>query len=186
MRRPAARATPAARRIRSRRRRCRRCSARCRSPPSASTSPRVERHGRPESPIPASPRTSTRNHSSIYSSRILMNLRNITVREGSPLQLGAVADNRGTNFAVFSSSATKVEVCLFDRRGETEIARINLPEYTNEVWHGYLEGVRPGTIYGIRVHGPYEPDAGYRFNPNKLLMDPYAQSHWGSLKWCPE
>ena len=115
-----------------------------------------------------------------------MNTRNITIREGSPLHLGAVADNRGTNFAIFSSSATKVEVCLFDRRGETEQARIALPEYTNEVWHGYLEGVRPGTIYGIRVHGPYEPDAGYRFNPNKLLMDPYAQSHWGALKWCPE
>ena len=115
-----------------------------------------------------------------------MNTRNITIREGSPLQLGAVADNRGTNFAIFSSSATRVEVCLFDRRGETEQARITLPEYTNEVWHGYLEGVRPGTIYGIRVHGPYEPDAGCRFNPNKLLMDPYAQSHWGSLRWCPE
>ena len=115
-----------------------------------------------------------------------MNTRNITLREGSPLHLGAVPDNRGTNFAVFSSSATKVEVCLFDRRGETEIARITLPEYTNEVWHGYLEGVRPGTIYGIRVHGPYEPDAGLRFNPNKLLMDPYAQSHRGSLEWRPE
>ncbi len=115
-----------------------------------------------------------------------MSTRNITLREGSPLQLGAVADNRGTNFAVFSSSATKVEVCLFDKRGQTELARITLPEYTNEVWHGYLEGVRPGTIYGIRVHGPYEPDAGHRFNPNKLLMDPYAQSHWGTLTWCPE
>ena len=91
------------------------------------------------------------------------------------------SDSRGTNFAIFSSSATKVEVCLFDQRGQTEVARITLPEYTNEVWHGYLEGVRPGTIYGIRVHGPYEPDAGLRFNPNKLLMDPYAQSHWGSL-----
>ncbi|MEO6268990.1 MAG: glycogen debranching protein GlgX [Lautropia sp.] len=115
-----------------------------------------------------------------------MNTRNITLREGSPLQLGAVADNRGTNFAVFSSTATKVEVCLFDKQGKTETARITLPEYTNEVWHGYLEGVRPGTIYGIRVHGPYEPDAGFRFNPNKLLMDPYAQSHWGSLTWSPE
>ena len=115
-----------------------------------------------------------------------MNTRNVTLREGSPLQLGAVADNRGTNFAIFSSSATKVEVCLFDKGGKSEVARIALPEYTNEVWHGYLEGVRPGTIYGIRVHGPYEPDAGLRFNPNKLLMDPYAQSHWGSLTWCPE
>jgi glycogen operon protein len=115
-----------------------------------------------------------------------MNTRNFTLREGSPLQLGAVADNRGTNFAIFSSSATKVEVCLFDKRGKTEVARIALPEYTNEVWHGYLEGVRPGTIYGIRVHGPYEPDSGHRFNPNKLLMDPYAQSHWGALTWCPE
>ena len=109
-----------------------------------------------------------------------------TLREGSPLRLGAVADDHGTNFALFSASATRVEVCLFDPRGEKEVARIALPEYTNEVWHGYLEGVRPGTIYGFRVHGPYEPDAGHRFNPNKLLMDPHAQLHRGELTWRPE
>ncbi|MGE0798914.1 MAG: glycogen debranching protein GlgX, partial [Lautropia sp.] len=115
-----------------------------------------------------------------------MNPEQFHLREGSPLQLGAVPDQHGTNFALYSSSATKVEVCLFDRRGRTETARITLPEYTDEVWHGYLEGVRPGTIYGFRVHGPYEPDAGYRFNPHKLLMDPYAQLHWGELTWRPE
>ncbi len=112
--------------------------------------------------------------------------REYTLREGSPLLLGAVPDSRGTNFAVFSAAATRVDVCIFDRRGEKEVARVTLPEYTNEVWHGYLEGVRPGAIYGFRVHGPYEPDAGHRFNPNKLLMDPYAREHWGGLTWAPE
>ncbi len=108
------------------------------------------------------------------------------LREGSPLAEGAVFDGRGTNFAVFSSTATRVEVCLFDRDGRTERDRITLPEHTDEVWHGYLEGVRAGTRYGLRVHGPYEPDAGLRFNPNKLLLDPYARAHAGRLQWRPE
>jgi glycogen operon protein len=83
------------------------------------------------------------------------------------------------NFALFSANATKVELCLFDDTGEREIERIALPEYTDEVWHGYLPDTRPGTVYGYRVHGPYEPLAGHRFNPNKLLLDPsILQPSW--------
>jgi glycogen operon protein len=105
---------------------------------------------------------------------------------GSPYPLGATWDGLGVNFALFSANATKVELCLFDARGETELERIELPEYTDEVWHGYLPDARPGTVYAYRVHGPYEPEAGHRFNPNKLLLDPYAKSHVGELKWGPE
>jgi glycogen operon protein len=107
------------------------------------------------------------------------------VREGLPHPRGASWKGRGTNFALFSAHATKVELCLFDASGEKEVERVALPEYTNEVWHGYLPSVTPGTIYGYRVHGPYEPNAGHRFNPNKLLLDPYAGAHRGELKWDP-
>ena len=89
----------------------------------------------------------------------------------------------GVNFALFSANATKVELCLFDDAGRTELERIELPEYTNEVWHGYLPEARPGTIYGYRVHGPYDPGNGHRFNPNKLLLDPYAKAYVGALRW---
>jgi glycogen operon protein len=88
------------------------------------------------------------------------------------------------NFALFSTHASKVELCLFDKKGK-ETDRVVLPEYTHEVWHGYLPDVRPGQRYGWRVHGPYEPDAGLRFNPNKLLLDPYAKKISGSLTWDP-
>jgi isoamylase len=84
---------------------------------------------------------------------------------------------------LFSANATKVELCLFDGGGKREIERIVLPEYTDEVWHGYLPDARPGTIYGFRVHGPYEPAAGHRFNPNKLLLDPYTRRTAGRLVW---
>jgi isoamylase len=107
------------------------------------------------------------------------------IKEGSPHQLGAQWDGEGTNFAVFSAHATKVEVCLFDFDGERELQRIPLPEYTNQIWHGYLPEVWPGTPYGYRVHGPYEPDAGHRFNPNKLLLDPYAGAQVKELRWDP-
>jgi isoamylase len=108
------------------------------------------------------------------------------VREGLPHPLGATWDGEnGVNFALFSAHATKVELCLFDDQGKTEIARIELPEYTDEIWHGYVPGVGPGSIYGYRVHGPYEPEAGHRFNPNKLLLDPYARGHFGDLEWNP-
>ncbi len=112
-------------------------------------------------------------------------IRKSRIREGSPHPRGATWDGLGVNFALFSAHATGVELCLFDDRGETELERIELPEYTNEVWHGYLPDARPGTIYGYRVHGPYEPDAGHRFNPNKLLLDPYAKSIIGQLEWNP-
>ena len=87
------------------------------------------------------------------------------IREGLPHPLGATWDGKGVNFALFSAHATRVELCLFDETGET---RIDLPEYTDEIWHGYVPDVHPGSIYGYRVHGPYEPGAGNRFNPNKL------------------
>ncbi|MGU3539491.1 glycogen debranching protein GlgX [Methylobacterium sp. A54F] len=107
------------------------------------------------------------------------------IREGLPYPRGATWDGLGVNFALFSAHATKVELCLFDDAGEKEIERIELPEYTDEVWHGYLPDARPGTIYGYRVHGPYEPKAGHRFNPNKLLIDPYAKGLVGSITWNP-
>ncbi len=107
------------------------------------------------------------------------------LKEGHPDPLGATWDGEGTNFALFSANATKVEICLFDETGTKETARIELPEYTDQVFHGYLPGIGPGTFYGYRVHGPYEPSHGHRFNPNKLLLDPYARAHAGALKWDP-
>lgn len=109
----------------------------------------------------------------------------IRIQEGKPHPRGATWDGQGTNFAVFSANASKVEVCLFDAAGKREVERIALPEYTNQIWHGYLAGVGPGTIYGYRVSGPYEPEQGHRFNPNKLLLDPYAVAHTGELEWNP-
>jgi len=104
-------------------------------------------------------------------------------RGGVPFACGAIWDGEGTNFALFSGNASKVELCLFDRAGQKEERRIELPEYTDQVWHGYLRGVGPGTVYGYRVHGPYEPEQGHRFNPNKLLLDPCARAHIGEIKW---
>ncbi|MBV9860693.1 MAG: glycogen debranching protein GlgX [Alphaproteobacteria bacterium] len=106
--------------------------------------------------------------------------------EGLPYPLGATWDGLGVNFALFSADATKVELCLFDEDGGRELERIELPEYTDEVWHGYLADARPGTVYGYRVHGPYAPEAGLRFNPNKLLLDPYSKGVVGQLEWGDE
>ena len=105
------------------------------------------------------------------------------IMEGAPDPRGAHWDGLGVNFSLFSANATKVELCLFDDAGEQEQERVELPEYTNEIWHGYLPDARPGTIYGYRVHGPYEPENGHRFNPNKLVLDPYAKAHVGELRW---
>jgi len=102
---------------------------------------------------------------------------------GEPVPFGATWDGSGTNFALFSAHAERVELCLFDEAGMRETARIPLPELTHEVWHGYLPDVRPGQLYGYRVHGPYAPEEGHRFNPNKLLIDPYAKSLAGALEW---
>ena len=109
--------------------------------------------------------------------------KTIRIREGQPHPRGAKWDGKGVNFSLFSAHATKVELCLFDSRGETEVQRIELPEFTDEIWHGYIEGVGPGSVYGYRVHGPYEPEQGHRFNPNKLLLDPYAREFVGQLRW---
>jgi len=102
---------------------------------------------------------------------------------GLPYPLGATWDGKGVNFALFSAHAEKVELCLFDRGGQYEQARIVLPEYTDEVWHCYLPEARPDQLYGYRVHGPYDPAAGHRFNPNKLLIDPYAKALVGQVRW---
>ena len=112
--------------------------------------------------------------------------RTSRIAEGQPHPLGATWDGVGVNFALFSANATKVELCLFDQEGTTELERIELPEYTDEIWHGYLPDARPGTVYGYRVHGPWAPEDGHRFNPHKLLLDPYAKGHVGQLKWGPE
>jgi isoamylase len=91
--------------------------------------------------------------------------------------LGATWDGAGVNFALFSEHADKVELCLFDASGRLEQRRIELPEQTDQIWHAYLPEVRPGQLYGYRVHGPYRPGQGHRFNPHKLLLDPLRQSH---------
>jgi isoamylase len=105
------------------------------------------------------------------------------IREGLPFPLGATWDGLGVNFALFSANATKVELCLFDDTGEVELERIELPEYTDETFHGYLPDAHPGQIYGYRVYGPYDPANGHRFNHHKLLIDPYAKQLVGELKW---
>jgi len=102
---------------------------------------------------------------------------------GQPHPLGATWNGQGVNFALYARHAEKVELCLFDEQGKRELTRIALRERTDFVWHGYLPHVRPGQLYGYRVHGPYQPEKGHRFNPNKLLLDPYARSIVGHLKW---
>jgi glycogen operon protein len=105
------------------------------------------------------------------------------IEAGGWQKLGAVPDADGVNFALFSAHAQRVELCLFDDSGSIETARIELPEYTNEVWHGYIPGLKPGALYGYRVHGAYDPANGHRFNANKLLIDPYARELAGDVVW---
>lgn len=107
----------------------------------------------------------------------------IEILPGYHHTLGATWDGSGVNFALYSADAERVELCLFDDSGRHERARLTLPECTDQVWHGYLPDCRPGDRYGYRVHGPYEPQQGLRFNPNKLLIDPYAKLIDGDLKW---
>jgi isoamylase len=102
---------------------------------------------------------------------------------GAPYPLGASWDGLGTNFAVFSAHAERIELCLFDPTGRREIARFDLPECTDEIWHGYLPNARLGLVYGYRAHGPYSPQEGHRFNPHKLLLDPYARRFVGAIRW---
>lgn len=107
------------------------------------------------------------------------------IEPGSHTLLGATWDGAGVNFALFSEQAEEVRLCLFDAQGnQTECW--TLPESTEGVWHGYLPGCRPGQRYGYRVHGRYDPAAGLRFNPNKLLLDPYARELSGTFRWTPE
>ena len=114
-----------------------------------------------------------------------MNLqrRSEQLQAGRPYPLGATADIGGVNFAVFSANADRIELCLFDPSGRRETARLDLPSCTDEVFHGYLPNARPGQLYGFRAHGPYQPERGHRFNPNKLLLDPYTKQLAGTLRW---
>jgi glycogen operon protein len=108
----------------------------------------------------------------------------MSVWPGNSYPLGATWDGAGVNFALFSEHASKVELCLFDSANATkEAQRIVLPEFSDMVWHGYLPDVRPGQIYGYRVHGPYEPKNGHRFNPNKVILDPYAKAMARMVHW---
>lgn len=105
-------------------------------------------------------------------------------RPGKPYPLGATWDGAGVNFAIFSEHADGVELCLFDAPDAgRETARIPLPERADFVWHGYLPGIRPGQLYGYRVSGPYDPRAGHRFNPAKVVLDPYAKRIGRTLRW---
>ncbi|HET8650492.1 MAG TPA: hypothetical protein VFL95_10650, partial [Gemmatimonadales bacterium] len=110
----------------------------------------------------------------------------IRVWPGGPNPLGATFDGQGTNFALFSEHATAVDLCLFSGPdAPTESARIPLRDRTDQVWHAYLPDVRPGQLYGYRVHGPYDPSQGHRFNPAKLLIDPYAKAISGTFDLNP-
>jgi isoamylase len=102
---------------------------------------------------------------------------------GSPYPLGATWDGLGTNFAVFSAHASRMDLCLFDPSGRREIARMPMSECTDGVWHGYLQNAEAGLLYGYRAFGPYDPQNGHRFNPHKLLIDPYARRLAGELRW---
>jgi glycogen operon protein len=102
---------------------------------------------------------------------------------GRPYPLGATWDGAGANFAIYSAHAESVELCLFDQPNAPETARVRLPERTTYVWHGYIQGLQPGQLYGYRVHGPFQPAEGLRFNSNKLLIDPYAKALSGQVDW---
>src|SRR4028118_304415 len=106
-----------------------------------------------------------------------------TIYPGEPYPLGATWDGEGVNFTLYSENATMVELCLFDSPFGPESARIRLRERSHHVWHGYLPEIEPGQLYGFRVHGPFDPVNGHRFNPNKLLMDPYAKAIAGQINW---
>ena len=103
---------------------------------------------------------------------------------GAPYPLGPSWDGEGVNFAVFSEHAEGVEICLFAEDGSE--TRVELAERDGFVWHGYVPGLRPGTHYGVRAHGAFDPARGLRFNPQKLLLDPYAKAVAGDVDWGPE
>ena len=106
---------------------------------------------------------------------------------GSPYPLGATSTGEGVNFALFSENASGVDLCLFDSSHQPqETLRIRLTEHTDQIWHSFIPGLRPGQIYGYRVYGPYAPERGHRFNASKLLVDPYAKAITGEVRWGPE
>jgi glycogen operon protein len=107
----------------------------------------------------------------------------IKILPGRPHPLGATWDGSGTNFAIYSEHAEWVDLCLFDQPNAPEKDRVRLPERTTYVWHGYIHGLQPGQLYGYRVHGPFQPNDGLRFNSNKLLIDPYAKALAGQVDW---
>ncbi|CAG9182715.1 Glycogen operon protein GlgX [Cupriavidus laharis] len=108
---------------------------------------------------------------------------NDRLMSGKPYPLGAHWDGLGVNFAVFSANASRVDLCLFSANGRKELSRMPLPECTDEIWHGYLPNAALGTLYGFRAFGPYDPARGHRFNPHKLLLDPYARQLSGPVRW---
>jgi glycogen operon protein len=107
----------------------------------------------------------------------------LTLTTGRPAPLGASVDAQGVNFAVFSAHATAIELCLYDDTGRSEMARVALPACSGDVWHGHLRGAGAGQVYGLRAHGPWQPQQGQRFNPRKLLLDPYARETVGQFEW---
>ncbi len=103
---------------------------------------------------------------------------------GEPYPLGATWDGEGVNFTLFAQNAEAVELCFFDKEDPSkETSRLRLTEQTHQIWHAYLPGIGPGQLYGYRVYGPFAPEAGHRFNPNKLLLDPYAKAVSGTVNW---
>lgn len=111
-------------------------------------------------------------------------MEKVTIYPGQPYPLGATWDGEGVNFALYSENATAVEICLFNNEDDgEESVREFLPEHSHQVWHGYIPGIKPGQLYGFRVHGPYEPENGHRYNPHKVLIDPYAKAISGVINW---
>ena len=110
----------------------------------------------------------------------------LTLSAGGPWPMGAHCDASGVNFAVFSANAQAIDLCVFDAAGTHEVARHRLPGHTGDVWHGHLAGAGAGLVYGLRAHGPWRPDKGHRFNPTKLLLDPYAREIVGRHAWADE
>ncbi|RDV16718.1 glycogen debranching enzyme GlgX [Pontibacter diazotrophicus] len=112
------------------------------------------------------------------------NQKKTTVYPGSPYPLGANWDGKGVNFALYADNATGVELCLFNSvEDDKESVKIKMTERSHQVWHAYLPGIEPGQLYGYRVHGPFDPHNGHRYNPNKLLIDPYAKAISGTIEW---
>jgi isoamylase len=107
---------------------------------------------------------------------------NHTLLPGRPYPLGATVSSKGTNFAIFSQDATRVDLCLFNTEGK-QTDCIALRERTAFVWHGFIQYIKPGQLYGYRIEGPWAPEKGHRFNYNKLLVDPYAKAISGKVDW---